>query len=648
MPLSDHHLELLSPARDADIGIEAVRHGADAVYIGGPSFGARSAADNRVQDIERLAAYAHRFNSRIFVTINTILRDDELEGARKLAWQLYEAGADALIIQDMGLLELDLPPLQLHASTQCDIRTPEKARFLQDVGLSQIVLARELTLQQIGQIRAQTDCKLEFFVHGALCVAYSGQCYISQAHTGRSANRGECSQACRLPYQVLDDRGRFVAHDKHVLSMKDNNQSSNLAALVDAGIRSFKIEGRYKDMAYVKNITAHYRQLLDTLIEERQDSTQPLARSSSGESQFTFRPDPLQNFNREFTDYFVPGRQIDIGAFDSPKNPGQAIGHVTQIGPNWLELQTSDPDTVLHNGDGLCYYNLQKELCGLAINRAERNGKRWRLFPKDALATLPDLRKDLEVNRNRDLDWVRVLEKKSAERRIGVWAQLGDTSDGLTLTLIDEDGHSAIAQAALPARQRQLSKDPDAAQVQLREHIGKMGDSIFKLLDLQVQFSQAWFVPVSLLNHLRRDALAALEAARVLAFARLPRREAVSPPAPYPQGSLSYLANVFNAQARAFYARHGVQLIAPAFEALQESGEVSLMITKHCVRFSLSLCPKQAKGVTGVQGTVKAEPLQLVNGKEKLTLRFDCKACEMHVVGKMKLSVRQQARTNHD
>ncbi len=648
MPQQDHHLELLSPARDADIGIEAVRHGADAVYIGGPSFGARSAADNSVQEIERLARFAHRFNSRIFVTLNTILRDDELEGARKLAWQLYEAGADALIIQDMGLLELDLPPLQLHASTQCDIRTPEKARFLQDVGLSQIVLARELTLQQIGQIRAQTDCKLEFFVHGALCVAYSGQCYISQAHTGRSANRGECSQACRLPYQVLDDRGRFVAHDKHVLSMKDNNQSSNLAALVDAGIRSFKIEGRYKDMAYVKNITAHYRQLLDALIEERQDSAQPLARSSSGESQFTFQPDPLQNFNREFTDYFVPGRQIDIGAFDSPKNPGQAIGHLTQIGPNWIELQTTDPETVLHNGDGLCYYNLQKELCGLAINRAERHGRRWRLFPKDAMASLPDLRKDLEVNRNRDVDWVRVLEKKSAERRIGVWAQLGDTSDGLTLTLTDEDGHSAAAHAALPGSERQLSKDPDAAQIQLREHIGKMGESIFRLLDLQLEFAQAWFVPVSLLNRLRRDALEALEAARALAFTRLPRRAAISPPVPYPQGSLSYLANVFNAQSRAFYAKHGVQLIEPAFEAMQESGEVSLMITKHCVRFSLSLCPKQAKGVTGVQGTVKAEPLHLVNGKEKLTLRFDCKACEMHVVGKMKLSVRQQARTNHD
>ncbi len=645
MLLSDPHLELLSPARDADIGIEAVRHGADAVYIGGPSFGARSAADNSVQDIERLARHAHRFNSRIFVTLNTILRNEELEGARKLAWQLYEAGADALIIQDMGLLELALPPLQLHASTQCDIRTSEKARFLQDVGLSQIVLARELTLQQINQIRAQTDCKLEFFVHGALCVAYSGQCYISQAHTGRSANRGECSQACRLPYQVLDDRGRFVAHDKHVLSMKDNNQSNNLAALVDAGIRSFKIEGRYKDMAYVKNITAHYRRLLDKLIDERQDSAKPLTRSSSGSSQFTFKPDPLQNFNREFTDYFVPGRQIDIGAFDSPKNPGQPIGHVTQIGPNWVELQTTDPDGVLHNGDGLCYYNLQKELCGLAINRAERHGKRWRLFPKDALVSLPDLRKDIEVNRNRDVDWVRVLEKKSAERRIGVWAQLGDTPDGLTLTLTDEDGHSATAHAALSASERQLSREPDGVSAQLREHIGKMGDSIFKLLELHVQYAQAWFVPVSLLNRLRRDAVEALEAAREQAFVRLPRREAISPPVSYPSDSLSYLANVFNDQARAFYAKHGVKLIELAFEALQEAGQVSLMITKHCVRFSLSLCPRQAKGVTGVQGTVKAEPLQLVNGKERLTLRFDCKACEMHVVGRIKSSVRQQART---
>ena len=642
MSLPDFQLELLAPARDADIGIEAVNHGADAVYIGGPSFGARSSADNSVQEIERLVRHAHGFNARIFVTLNTILRDDELDAARTLAWQLYDAGVDALIIQDMGLLELDLPPIQLHASTQTDIRTPEKARFLQDVGLSQIVLARELTLEQIRAIRAHTRCTLEFFVHGALCVAYSGQCYISHAHTGRSANRGECSQACRLPYQVIDAKGRFVAHDKHVLSMKDNNQSANLAALVDAGVRSFKIEGRYKDMGYVKNITAHYRRLLDALIEERQGASQPLARASSGKTRFNFEPDPNQNFNREFTDYFVQGRQADIGAFDSPKNPGQPIGYVSQLGPNWVELELSDAAMVLHNGDGLCYYDLQKELVGLAINRAEKIGKRWRLFPKDALATLKDLRKGTEVNRNRDVEWVRVLEKKSAERRIDVWAQLSEDPNGLKLTLTDEDGISAVAYAALPDSRRQVAHDAAAAGKNLHEHIGKMGESIFALLDLQVDFSQAWFVPSSLLNPLRRDAVAALEAARVQAWVRLPRAAALQPPAPYPESSLSYLANVFNQKARDFYARHGVQVIAPAFEAMQETGEVSLMITKHCVRFSMSLCPKQAKGVTGVQGTVKAEPLQLVNGKEKLTLRFDCKACEMHVVGKLKNSVRQQ------
>src|SRR5450830_565294 len=295
MSLLDHQLELLAPARDADIGIEAVNHGADAVYIGGPSFGARANADNSVTEIARLTRHAHRFNSRVFVTLNTVLRDDELEPSRKLVWQLYDAGVDALIVQDMGLLELDLPPIQLHASTQCDIRTPEKARFLQDVGLTQLVLARELTLAQIADIRAATDPErstIEFFVHGALCVAYSGQCYISAAHTGRSANRGECSQACRLPYQVVDAKGRFVAHDKHVLSMKDNNQSNNLAALVDAGVRSFKIEGRYKDMAYVKNLTAHYRKLLDDLIEARQYDHNPLVRASSGQTTFSFTPDP--------------------------------------------------------------------------------------------------------------------------------------------------------------------------------------------------------------------------------------------------------------------------------------------------------------------------------------------------------------------
>ena len=647
MSLQNYQLELLAPARSLEIGLEAVNHGADAVYIGGPSFGARSSADNSVADIAKLARHAHRFNSRIFVTLNTILRDDELEGARKLAWQLYDAGVDALIVQDMGLLEIDLPPIQLHASTQTDIRTPEKARFLQDAGLSQIVLARELTLKEIVAIRAATDpqaCTLEFFVHGALCVAYSGQCYISAAHTGRSANRGECSQACRLPYQVVDAKGRFVAHDKHVLSMKDNNQSANIAALVDAGVRSFKIEGRYKDMGYVKNITAHYRKLLDELIEARQSSDQPLARSSSGTTTFSFTPDPDQNFNREFTDYFVNGRTDSIGAFDSPKNPGQPIGYVTQVGPNWVELQLDDKSASLHNGDGLCYYDLQKELVGLAVNRAEvqsaAKGK-WRIFPKDAVAGLKDLRKGTQVNRNRDVDWTRTLDKKSSERRIGVWIALDESERGMVLTLTDEDGHSAKAHGAL---QRQIANDKAASLDSLREQLSRMGNTIFQALDVTVNFQKPWFVPASALNALRREAVESLEASRAKALARLPRALPMEPPAPFPEDTLSYLGNVFNQAAHRFYAKHGVKVIAPAYEAMEELGEVSLMITKHCVRFSLSLCPKQAKGVTGVQGQVKAEPLQLINGKEKLTLRFDCKPCEMHVVGRAKTAVVRQTR----
>ena len=647
MSVNDYQLELLAPARNLAIGIEAVNHGADAVYIGGPGFGARSSADNSVADIAQLVAHAHRFNSRIFVTLNTILRDDELEPARKLAWQLFDAGVDALIVQDMGLLMLDLPPIQLHASTQTDIRTPEKARFLQDAGLSQIVLARELTLEQIAAVRQATQpdrCTLEFFVHGALCVAYSGQCYISAAHTGRSANRGECSQACRLPYQVVDAQGRFVAHDRHVLSMKDNNQSANLAALVDAGVRSFKIEGRYKDMGYVKNITAHYRVLLDQLIEARQSGARPLARASSGTTQFTFTPDPNQNFNREFTDYFVPGRQDDIAALDSPKNPGQAIGFVTRAGADHVDLQLDDAGTELHNGDGLCYYDLQKELQGLAINRAEAlsaSQGRWRVFPKDALAGMKDLRAGTQVNRNRDVEWTRVLEKKSSDRRIGLWARLHEDGNALVLTLTDEDGHSASVRVDGPVTP---AKDAQAAQQSVRENLAKLGNTVFQALEVQIALARPRLIPSSVINPFRREAVAALELVRQQAWQRLPRARPIEPPVADPEDALSYLANVFNRAAQAFYVRHGVRVVAPAYEAIETLGEVSLMITKHCVRFSLSLCPKQAKGVTGVQGTVRAEPLQLINGKEKLTLRFDCKPCEMHVVGKMKPGVAKQSR----
>lgn len=637
-----HQLELLSPARDADIGIEAVNHGADAVYIGGPGFGARANAANPVSEIERLVRHAHRYHARVFVTLNTILRDDELEPARRLIQQLHGIGVDALIVQDMGLLELDLPPIQLHASTQCDIRTPEKARFLQDVGFSQVVLARELTLPQIAAVDAALGPRdapgravLEFFIHGALCVAYSGQCYISHAHTGRSANRGDCSQACRLPYEVRDAQGRIVAHDKHVLSMKDNNQSANLRALIDAGVRSFKIEGRYKDMGYVKNITAHYRRLLDEILDERP----ALAPSSSGRCTYTFTPDPDQNFNRAFTDYFVNGRQIDIGAFDSPKNPGRPIGWVVRTAADHVELETHDPATELANGDGLCYLDLQHNLVGLQTNRVERlgpgseGGTRWRIHPKDPMASFKDLRPGTAVNRNRSMAWVRTLERPSADRRIPLWVQLRAQGDALHLTLTDAGGCTGTATLPGPF---DPARDAPSNDAKLAEGLSRLGDTVFEAVSVDVALPAPWFVPASRLNALRREAVAVLMAARETARPRPVRAPAVEPPVPYPEDVLTYLGNVYNHKARDFYARHGVRVIEAAYESHEAPGEVSLMITKHCVRYSLSLCPKQAKGVTGVQGTIRAEPLVLVNGRERLTLRFDCKPCEMHVVGRLK------------
>jgi putative protease len=636
-------LELLAPARDADIGIEAVNHGADAVYIGGPGFGARDKAGNPIEDIARLVKHAHRFNARIFVTLNTILRDDELEGARALAWQLYDAGVDALIVQDMGLLELDLPPIQLHASTQTDIRTPEKARFLQDVGFSQMVLARELDLAQIRAIKAETPrAHLEFFVHGALCVAYSGQCFISHAHTGRSANRGSCSQECRLPYTVTDAAGRVIAHDKHVLSLKDNDQSANLEALIDAGIRSFKIEGRYKDMATVKNVTAHYRTLLDAIIDRRPE----LARTGHGRCTFSFTPEPEQAFNRGGTDYFVNGRKIDIGAFDTPKHAGMPLGEVRRVGEADFDLDTGDATRVVNNGDALTWWDRQGELQGVPVNVATSlGGTLWRIEPNlskgQAFSDLKDLFPGTAVSRNRDMAWERLLAKPSAERRIAVDLTLAQVADGFELSLKDETG--AKAAVRLP-HSHEPARDAQQAEAQLKEGLARLGDTTFTARRVRLAMRTPLFLPASKLNALRRDGVAALEAAREAAFEKLPRDVPVDPPVPYPEDTLTYLANVYNSRAAQFYARHGVKVIGAAYESHEELGEVPLMITKHCVRWSLSLCPKQAKGVTGVQGTVRAEPLTLKHGDDTLTLRFDCKPCEMHVVGAMRKNVLKQLK----
>jgi collagenase-like PrtC family protease len=624
-----HALELLAPAKTATIGREAILHGADAVYIGGPSFGARHNAGNPIEDIAELVAYAHRFHARIFVTLNTILHDNELEPARKLIYDCYNAGVDALIVQDMGLLELDLPPIALHASTQCDIRTPQKARFLSEAGFSQIVLARELTLKEIAAIRetVPADTLIEHFIHGALCVAYSGQCNISHAHTGRSANRGDCSQACRLPYTLKDAEGRVVAFDKHLLSVKDNNQSDNLYALIEAGVRSFKIEGRYKDAAYVKNITGHYRQLIDEILNEHPE----LCSASSGKTKLLFTPDPDKTFHRGSTDYFTRGRQIDIGAFDTPSFVGLPLGTVTQVGSNWFDLETNQS---LANSDGLNYLH-NREVVGLQANVVERTGKDiWRIWPNEAIATLAGLRPGLTINRNRDHLWEHALTKKSAERRIGVSARFADTTDGYALTLRDEDDIEVTATIAFDKQPAEQD-----AEKGLREQLARFGGSDFELHDLAISWTQPWFIPSSIANRLRRDAVEKLEAARIASLVRPPRKAATEPPAAYPDEALTFLANVYNQSARDFYARHGVKLIEAAYEAHQTPGEVSLMITRHCLRYSLSLCPKQAKGITGVQGKIRAEPMTLINGSEKLTLKFNCKACEMHVIGKIKKNI---------
>ena len=617
-------IELLSPAKNLEFGMAAIDHGADAIYIGGPSFGARAAASNSMQDIAKLADYAHGYHAKVLLALNTILRDDELKVAQRVVNEAYAAGVDALIIQDMGLLELDLPPIQLHASTQCDIRTPQKAKFLQDVGFSQIVLARELNLTEIGRIAAALDperCAIEFFVHGALCVSYSGQCTISHAFTGRSANRGECSQMCRLPYTLTDGQGETVASHSHLLSLKDNDQTANLGALLDAGVRSFKIEGRLKDLSYVKNITAHYRQELDRLLEQRP----AMRRSSAGRSTYTFTPRPEKTFHRGSTDYFVNDRHGDIGAFDSPKFVGAPIGAVLKVQGSRFTIDANEP---LANGDGLAWYDPQGHLQGARLNQVEIHGTASTITLADKPAGLIA---GTTLYRNLDQVFDRQLAKKSADRRLNVRLRLFDKDEGLALEIEDETGIRATAEILC---EKQPPNDPDRARTALVEGLSKLGQSRFLASHLDIATERPWFLPSATINALRRSAVEALDKTRMHTWQRPPSLKPIEPPARYPNESLDYLGNVFNSLARRFYEKHGVKVIAEAYETNQEKGMVSLMITKHCLRYSFNLCPKQVKGI-------KPDPMTLwqetADGKgEALVLRFDCRPCEMHVLGKLK------------
>lgn len=597
-------VELLSPAKNCEIGIEAIRHGADAVYIGPPRFGARVAAGNKIEEIERLVKYAHLFGARVYVTLNTILRDDELEEVRRMVYELYRIGVDALIVQDMALLQMDLPPIALHASTQTDNRTLEKVRFLERVGFSQVVLARELSLDQIRLIRQHTDVALEAFVHGALCVSYSGQCYISCSQTGRSANRGECAQYCRLPYTLKDGQGNTVVTGRHLLSLKDLNRSDRLEELLDAGISSFKIEGRLKDMSYVKNCTAYYRQRLDELFVRRPE----YCRSSFGAIRLNFVPVLEKSFNRGFTHYFLDGKpdRSQISP-DTPKSIGEFVGTVKEVFGQSFTVTGVVP---LHNGDGLCFLDRQGRFDGVRVNRAEGN----RIFP----ATCPALLPQMKLYRNYDHEFEKKLANVSAERKLSVRLQLSETAEGYCLRISDETGAVAVADIAAVKESAKTEQ-----QENIIRQLSKLGDTPFRSESVRVDLAENRFIPSSFLATLRRQAVTALLKEKTSRYRREYRKRVESIPN-WPDAQMTYLGNVSNRLARQFYRDHGVQQIDPAYE-LSERSDVPLMFTRYCIRRELGCCLRDPKGKK------LAEPLTLQYRNQVFRLSFDCRICEMRI-----------------
>ncbi|EXY19902.1 peptidase U32 family protein [Bacteroides fragilis str. 2-F-2  len=604
--IKQRKIELLAPAKNLECGIAAIDHGADAVYIGAPKFGARAAAVNSLEDIAALVEYAHLYNARIYVTVNTILKDEELQETEKMIWALFRVGVDALIVQDMGITGLNLPPIPLHASTQMDNRTVEKVRFLADAGFRQVVLARELSLREISKIHeACPDVPLEIFVHGALCVSYSGQCYVSQACFGRSANRGECAQFCRLPFSLVDAEGRVIVKDKHLLSLKDLNQSDELEALLDAGASSFKIEGRLKDVSYVKNVTAAYRRKLDAIFARRKE----YARASSGSCRYAFNPQLDKSFSRGFTHYYLHGRTKDVYSFDTPKSLGEEMGTMKEARGNYLTVAGLKS---FNNGDGVCYIDEQGRLQGFRINRVEGN----KLYPQE----MPRIKPRTVLYRNFDQEFEKILARKSSERRIAVSVRLTDTPFGFALTLTDEDDNSVTLSLA---REKEPARTPQ--EENLKTQLAKFGNTPFEAVRIDIDFAGNWFLPASVLADFRRQAVEKLISARRINY----RRElfVLKPTAhAFPQSTLPYLGNVMNGQAVSFYAGHGVASIAPAFERAPAEKAV-LMFCKHCLRYSMGWCPVHQR-----ERSPYREPYYLVSTDGKrFRLEFDCKNCQMKV-----------------
>ena len=598
-------VELLAPAKDKETAIAAINAGADAIYTGAVKFGARQNASNSLEDIKEIVDYAHKFNVKVHVTLNTILTDDELKEAEKLIHKLYEIGVDALIVQDMGILELaiegKLPPVELHASTQCNNRTLEKVKFFQNTGVKRVILARELTLSEIEHICEEVrksdfnpDMEIEVFIHGALCVSYSGQCYLSASIGGRSANRGECAQPCRKKYSLVDEDGKVYAKDKYLLSLKDFNASKHIERLINAGVKSFKIEGRLKDSGYVKNVTAYYRKEIDKYAEK----------TSSGQIFTDFEPDLNKSFNRGFTDYFLPsvtpdkkGRRKNINNFDTPKSLGEKIGRVEKLIKGGFILNSAK----LNPQDGLCYFS-DGELLGCLVNRAEGN----KIYPNNP----GKIKEGTVIYRNFNSEFDRILKNSKTARKIGVKFVLKDK----ILTAADEDGNTA----QVPAASGEPTKNPDKMRLTLETQLAKTGESDFYAESIEI-LGIPDFMPVSIVNEMRRKILSDLSAKRLENYKR-----PIQTPlkyAKFPLETYDYHANVLNKTAKQFYKNCGCEITEEALEKTYNFIEKELMCTKYCLKFAFDMC-----------GVKKNLFLTDEKGK-KYPLKFDCKNCRMIIQG---------------
>ena len=638
--IQPRHIELLAPAKNLEQGIIAIDHGADAVYIGANEFGARQAAGNSIEDIAELAKYAHKFGARVYVTVNTIVYEHELANAKQLLRHIVRAGVDAILVQDMAVVEMmreiaSEPEMQglrmpeLHASTQTDNRSAEKASWLTSVGFSRVVLARELSLDEIREVhKAVPHTELEVFVHGALCVSYSGACYASHHCFGRSANRGECAQFCRLAFDLKDSRGDTIRRASHLLSLKDMKQLDRLEDIIEAGATSLKIEGRLKDAAYVKNVVAAYSQQLDEIIE---DNPGKYCRSSWGKAEYTFIPNLAKTFNRGFTHYFLDGRRDDISSFDTPKAMGEYVGYVKEIRRGSFNVAGT---AMFANGDGLCFFTPDRKLHGFRVNRVENN----RLFP---LSMPEELKAGMALYRNNDMVFERAMESKTAERKLSLDMTIGVDCGKIVLEAIDETGRKAFATLDEPLQEAQKPQSENIIR-----QLEKLGNTMFRPGNTKLDGGVAsLFIPSSKLAAMRREVIAQIEEQPIDMGGNAEVQKKAYASKENNTGNKRFIeaekiddANVANHRAEAFYEEHGVKHAAAAFELTDgaRSGaktygtphaNTPLMTCRYCLRYAMGFCVKRG----GKQPTWK-EPLFLesTDGRQ-VRLTFNCAKCQMEV-----------------